>query len=277
MTEILDVSRDKETGEITQFLILGDSGQPDTKIASPENLLLYDPEDELPFEGGMNEFLSGDSALRVSEDPMVVVGQAGDEYSYILNVGGSVVETTPEQADTLLKGVYDAIADDDTSILEQLHKNIMANQVRRSLINVLAQTYEQRDRIEIVQNGWLVDGFYLVDWNAKMYAANDDREEGDYVRSGSDTVQKDTTYELVRLKHSISDADCADVVVDGDEYTLSEREMLFLSKIKWLLYRRHYHPDKPFWYFADQWADVEVETGLPEMDDEEPNLDVFDI
>jgi len=268
MTEVLDVSRDDDSDEITQFLILGDDGQPATKVASPENLLLYDPDDELPFEGGMYDFLSGDSALRLSEEPKVVVGQAGDEYSYVLNIDGNAVETTPTQADELLQGVYDAIAKDDVSKLSDLHAEIIKNQVRRNIVNILAQTFEERHRIEIVPNGWLVDDFYLVDWNAKMYAKNDDPEEGDYVRSGTDTVQKDDSYEFVRLNHSLNQSDTVTVTIDGTEYSLTEREMLFLSKIKWLLHRRHYHPDTPFWDYVDKWATVA---------EEEPNLDVFDI
>jgi hypothetical protein len=268
MTEVLDVSRDNETNEITQFLILGDDGQPDTKVASPENLLLYDPADELPFDGGMYDFVSGESALRLSDE--VTVGQSGDEYSYVLSVGGSVVETTPAQADELLQGVYDAVAEDDVSKLKSLHAKIIKNQVRRNIVNILAQTFEEKHRIEIVANGWLVDDFYLVDWNAKMYAKNDDPEEGDYVRdrNSKSGVSKDESYEFVRLRHSVSSGDTTEVTIGGKAYTLSEREMLFLSKIKWLLHRRHYHPDAPFWDFAEKWATVE---------EKEPNLDVFDI
>lgn len=265
MTEVLDVSYDDD-GEISQFLIFGDDGQPETKGGSAENLLLYDPENELPFDGGMSDFLSGNNALQLSDE--VTVAQSGDEYSYILKIGESRVETTPEQAESFLQGVYDAVADDDTSRLERLHQNILKNQVRRRIVNVLAQTYDERHRISIVENGWLVDGFYLVDWNANMYTSNDDQDEGDYVREGTDAVKKDTSYEFVRLRHSLSQSDTQTVTIDGSEYRLSEREMLFLSKVKWLLHRRHYHPDTPFWDFASKWEDVPKE---------EPDLDVFDL
>jgi hypothetical protein len=265
MTEVLDVSREQGTDEITQFLILGPTGQPETKVASPENLLLYDPEDELPFDGGMLDFLSGDSALRL--DDRISVAVAGDEYSYVLDVDGSVVETTPEQADDLLQGVYDAIADEDTTGLEKLHRDILKSQVRRQLVNILAQTFEERHRISIVSNGWLVDEFYLVDWNANLYTKDDDPDEDDYVRSrSSDTgVEKDDSYEFVRLRHSVSQEDTQSVSVNDSTYTLSEREMLFLSKVKWLLHRRHYHPDTPFWEYADKWASVEEEEANPDV------------
>lgn len=266
MSEVLDVSRN-EDGEITQFLILGDDGQPDTRVASPENLLLYDPADELPFEGGLDTVLGGDNALCISYKPTIIVDQK-DEHSYVLSVGGDVVETTPTQADKLLQGVYDAIANENITTLQKLHERIKSQQVRRRIINVLAQTFEESHRITIEPEGWVIDNFYLVDWNAKMYTTNDDPDEGDYVRSGNDTVQEDRSYEFVRFRNGIGDTGGQQVAIDGEEYTLTEREMLFLAKVKWLLYRRHFHPDKPFWEFAEKWATVE---------DEEPDLDVFDI
>jgi hypothetical protein len=271
MTDILDKSYDNDTGEITQFLVM-DGAEPVTKKATPENLLLYDPEDELPFDGGMKQFLSGDGALKLSAD--VLVAQSGNEYSYLLSVNDSVVETTPNQAEEFLQSLYDSISSDSMQPLRAFHAKVIKNQVRRNIVNVLKQTFEQSNRIEITASGWLVDNFYLVDWNAKMYTANDDRDEDDYVRSGG-TVKKDKSYEFVRLRHDIGSFDPIEISFDGSSYTLTEREMLFLSKVKWLLHRRHYHPDKPFWQFADRWADVSVEDGTP--DNSEPNLDVFDI
>lgn len=265
MTEILDVSRDRDTGEITQFLIL-ENGQPKTKVASPENLLLYDPAEELPFDGGMYDFLSGEHAIELSDD--IVVAFAGDEYSYIIEVKGSLVETTPSQAEQLLQGVYDAIVTDDLSAIKNLHHNIIKNQVRRNIVNALYRTFPERKRIEIAVNGWLIDDFYLVDWNANMYAKDDDPDSPDYVRQGGEAVKKDTSYELVRLRHHINSSDVVDVTIDGTAYTLTEREMLFLAKVQWLLHRNHYHPDKAFWSYTDKWATIESE---------EPDLDVFEI
>jgi hypothetical protein len=269
MVEVLDISRDTQTGKITQFLILADDGQPETKLASPENLLLYDPENELPFDGGMRQFLEGDSALRLREEPKIVVGQAGDEYMYSLSVNDSVVETTPKQADKLLRGVYEAIASDKTGALETLHRKILKNQVRRDIVNILAQTFEERHRITVTQEGWLVDDFYLVDWNASMYSKDDDPDEADYVRDSAarNEVTRDKSYEMVRLRYSL-DVKSVNVEIDGRTQKLSEREMLFLAKIKWLLHRHHYHPDTPFWAFADKWACVE---------EEEPNIDAMGI
>jgi len=264
---VADVSYNQD-GEMEQFLIFWDDGEPDTRRATAENILLFDPEDSLPFDGGLNQFFSGDSAVQLSDDPRVVIAQSGDEYSYILSVDGDVVETTPEQSERILEAVYDAIADDDIAALIDAHSGILKNQVRRRVVNLLKQTFDEAGRINITQNGWLIDDFFLVDWNAKMYAANDDKDSGDYVRSGSNAVQKDTTYEFVRLNKSFSQIDTVDVTIDGTVKHLSEREMLFLAKVRWLLDREHYHPDEAFWTYVNQWAT---------MPREKPNLDQFSL
>jgi hypothetical protein len=272
MTEVLDISRD-DSGEITQFLILDDNGQPKTKVGSSENLLLYDPDDELPFEGGMHEFLSGDTALQLSDD--ILVSTTSNDNCYVLSVDGQIVQTTPNQTEEFLRGVYELLVNDREHRLVGLHQSIMDEQVRRSLVGALVDTFDDSDRIDVTTDGWLVDGFYLVDWKANLYTAKDD-DESDYVRSGGSIVEEDKSYEFVRLRGGPSGDEDLSVTIDGESYTLSEREMLFLGKVKWLLNRRHYHPNESFWKYADRWAEVSVETGKPETE-ERPNMDEFDI
>jgi hypothetical protein len=254
---VADVSYNQD-GEIEQFLIFSDSGEPDTRRATPENLLLFDPEDELPFDGGLQPFFSGDEALVLSEDPETIVSQAGDEYSYIVSVDGSVVETMPKQTERLLSGVYEALVDDNCSKIHNLHHKIMETQVRRDLVNALKRTFTQHNDITIVENGWLIDGFYLIDWNAKMYADKNNPDEGAYKREGGTAVKKDKTYELVQLdRYKDTNLEPDDVIeINGQTFELTEREMMFLSKVEWLLNREHYHPDKPFWEYLRRWEDV---------------------
>jgi hypothetical protein len=268
MTEVLEVSRDDDTGEITQFLVM-DDGMPSTKNATPTNLLLYDPADKLPFGGGLKQFVDGSEALRLSGDPSVILGQTGDQKSYVLAVDEHPVETLPSQSDEVLQGLYEALAHDDLSGLTDMHERIMEQQVRRDVVCPLATTFDERERILVVENGWLVDGFFLVDWSAKMYAANDDPEEGDFVRSSGKAVKKVRTYEFVQFERDVSNAVSSEtVVIDGEEYELTEREMVFLTKVTWLLWREHYHPDEAFWDYTNKWADTPKE---------EPNLDKFEL
>lgn len=263
---VADVSYNQD-GEIEQFLLFWENGEPDTRRATPENVLLFDPEDNLPFDGGLQDFFDGDSALLISDDPRVIVAQSGNEYAYLLSVAGNTIETTPSQAEDFLEGVYTSLTGGGTGDLQRLHREVVKTQVRRDIINPLQHTFPERDRISIVSNGWLVDSFYLVDWDANMYTPKTD--DGDYKRENGEAVEKDTTYEFVRLNRSVSDEiENETVWINGDAYELTEREMLFLSKVTWLLNRRHYHPDELFWEYTDQWADMPAE---------KPNLDQFDI
>jgi len=250
---IADTSYNKKTGELEQFLVFWSNGEPELKRASAENVLLFDPEDELPFENGMYGFLNGDHALILSEDPELLIAPTSNEYAYLIRLRGTVVETTPEQSQTVLEGVLEVARSGDPSTIIDLHHSIMDSQVRQDLVNVLYQTFDQTERIDRRSNGWLVDGYYLVDWNASIYTADDDPDEEDYVRRG-DTVEKDGSHEFVELRMSRAarDLDPETVTISGDRYQLSEREMLFLAKVKWLLARRHYHPDESFWMTADR-------------------------
>lgn len=275
---VIDISRDNESDEITQFTIIDDSGQPQLVKGTAENLLLYDPEEELPFEDGLYGFLSGDDALILSDDPEIIVAPTDNEYCYILRVNENTVETTPRQAEDTLEGIRQAATRGKTNMLVQLYQDIMAEQVRRPVINALFDTFDETDRINVISRGWLVDEMYLINWEASMYLRHNDPDEGDYKRGSGGVTQTDKSYEFVQLNLR-RDIDPVQVNIGGETYRLTEREMLFLSKVKWLLNRREYHPDKPFWMFSDrQGASVDWKTGEPEDNDtDEPDKDSFNL
>lgn len=279
MADIIDISRNRETGEIEQFTIIDNGGQPQLVKATPENMLLYDPADDLPFENGMHDFLAGEQALVLSEDPEVIVAPTDNEYCFILRVRGDTVETTPNQAEQVLRGVKDAAIDGNVDSIVDVFDEIMSTQVRRPVINSLLDTFSQADRINVHPRGWLVDGFYLVNWQASMYMKHTDPDEGDYKRGGGGVRKTDTSYEFVQLDLR-RDVEPVTVQIGGEKYRLTEREMLFLAKVKWLLGRRNYHPDRPFWMFVDKRAAVDAETGEPieeADDDDSPDMDTFEL
>jgi len=277
---IIDRSYNKDTGELEQFTVIR-NGQPSLVKATAENVLLWDPEDALPFDNGMHGFLSGNEALVLSEsDPEVMIAPTGNEYCYILRVDGDTVETTPRQAEDVLRGIKDAAIEQKFQPLVHVYDDIRASQVRREVINALHTTFDERERIKQTQSGWLVDEFYLVDWSASMYAKTDDPDEADVRRSGSGVVETDTSFEFVQLRLR-RDVEPVEVSINGEVFRLTEREMLFLAKINWLLDRRHYHPDREFWKNCDAHASVDWRTGEPKTDSDEnkdePNLDSFNL
>lgn len=265
---VADVSYNRD-GEMEQFLIFWDEGEPDTRRATTKNILLFDPEDEMPFDGGLYQFFENNNGVKVSDDPEIVVAPDGNEYSYILSIDGSVVETTPTQAESFLEALYDAVVEGNTNGLERLYESILNEQVRRRIVNAIHPTFPESERIEVLANGWLVDDFFLVDWNAKMYTKNNDRSEDDYIRNGSDAVKTDKTYEFVQFTHSIKDDfDNKSILIGDEEFTLTDRESLFLAKVTWLLDREYYHPDEAFWTYTNQWANTPTT---------QPNMDQFSL
>jgi len=269
MNEIIDKSYNRESGELQQFTLIDDRGQPQLVKATPENILLWDPENELPFEGGMYNFLRDKEQIVLSEeDPVIVVFPTQNEYCYILRVNNRSVETTPSQAEAVLRGVKDALINEEPYRLISLHDEIVSNQVRRRVVNELMRTFDEFSRLTKTERGWLVDGFYLVNWEASLYTRHNNPDKGDFLRSGSGVEKTDKSFEFVQLVLN-RDITPIEVSIGDTKIRLSEREMLFLSKVKWLLDRREQHPDIPFWKFVDHYAEVDWRSGKPEESAEE--------
>lgn len=255
--EILDRNRDQESGEILSFLVM-ENGEPVPKKATAENVLLY--------EHGLKEFLSGHHAVILSEDdPEVIIAPTGNNMAYLVRVNGSTVETTPTQAQGILEGLKDAVEatnsherDNAIDRIVGVYDTIISEQVRRWLVRALKTTFEpqEQQRIEEHDRGWLIDGFYLVDWNANLYTIEDDPDEEDYEVHGGSAGKADKSYEFLRLTPR-EHPEPREVAVNGDSYRVSEREMLFLSKVRFLLDRRYYHPDQPFWGYHDKLAGLD--------------------
>jgi len=272
MSTVIDVSTNRDTGEIEQFTIINEQGQPELMKATATNMLLYDPMDELPFDGGLGSFLSGDEAILLSEEPKLIVSSTSSRNCFIIHYDGNTVETTPAMSESVLRGVKEAAVDEDVGALIDVYDEVMSTQVRRDVINALLDTFDETFRIEKTPSGWVVDEFFIVDWTASMYAKTDDPDSADVVRSGSGVVEADRSFEFVQL-YLNREIEPVTVSINGESFRLSEREMLFLGKVNWLLDRRHYHPDDEFWMNVEQYTAVDWETGEPvEQDEDEPDL-----
>ena len=277
MSTVIDVSTNRDTGEIEQFTIINEQGQPELMKATATNMLLYDPMDELPFDGGLGSFLSGDEAILLSEEPKLIVSSTSSRNCFIIHYDGNTVETTPAMSESVLRGVKEAAVDEDIGALIDVYDEVMSTQVRRDVINALLDTFDETFRIEKTPSGWVVDEFFIVDWTASMYAKTDDPDSADVVRSGSSVVEADRSFEFVQLRLN-REIEPVTVSINGESFRLSEREMLFLGKVNWLLDRRHYHPDDEFWMNVEQYTAVDWETGEPvEQDEDEPDLSKFSL
>lgn len=227
-------------GDVESYILIFDDGsRPESYKANAKNKLL--------FEEGMYEFIEGQEVRKLNDNPEVIIGSS--EETYLLSVDGSIIETMPSQASDFLEGVLQSRQENSTQKLQALHQNIISDQVRRRYINLLVSIFDE-SRIDTTTNGWLVDGFILVTWDASVYLKDDDKES--YERVGNEAVKVDKSKQFVKVEVPIPDEPDT-ITIDGTEITLTEREMMFLRRVEWLLHRRDYHPDTPFWDFAERW------------------------
>lgn len=226
-------------GELSSLLVLED-GEPTQKNAIPENVLLY--------IHGLRDFLVGNKVIELEDGVHV----ASREEGYVLVVDGNLVEIPPKENERFLNYIKDYM-DGETSVgvFKDLHADIIKDQVRRPVVNALRHTFgEKKFDIQPQGNGWLIEDMFLVDWNANVYTKEDDPEEGDYIRGGGGVVKTDKSYEFVQLRGP--NPDPKEVNIGGERVMLTEQEMVFLSKVMWLLGRHKYHPDEPFWKYVEE-------------------------
>lgn len=236
--EILDKQEDSN-GNVQSYLVFWkDSGETERRSGNAFNQLLIEEE--------LGDFIHSDEALKVSEDPEIIVQSRSNEHSFLLQLNGDIVETMPNTSADVLQGVKEAI-DGDSSALEEIYTDIRSNNVRRDVINSLIYIFDDdKYRIDIVTNGWLIDDFFLVTWDAGLYSTERGPEESTLKRQNNEIVEADSNNEFFDLDRT-EDVETDSVTLDGDEYLLTEREVLFLSKVEWLLDGPKYHPNNEHW------------------------------
>jgi hypothetical protein len=249
--EILDRQEDSN-GDVQSYLLhWKESGRTERKAATPTNKLLIDE--------GLYDFLNNSEAIKVNEDPEIIVSSRSNEHSYLLRVDGDVVETTPHMSQDVLEGIDAAIDGNERHLLD-VYQEIRANHVRQDVINALVHIFgEDRHRIQRVANGWLIDGFFVITWDAGLYSTQRGPEEDTMVRQGQEVVEADSSHEFVELDLT-NGIESEEVTLDGDKYLLTEREMLFLAKAEWVLNGPKYHPNKSYWMDLHyNYTDLDIE------------------
>lgn len=210
-----------------------------------ENVLLYVHE--------LREFLEGERGAVLSEDPHITVQNTNASSVYRITVDERPVESMPGQANDVLEALRAAIEEEDIDPILDIYEDIIDSQVRREVVQKLQEALPNidEDRIEETNRGWLIDRFYVVDWTASVYVVTDDPDEDDYEIRGGGVGKTDRDHEFVELVPD--SAPERQRVKFGDETVLvGEREMMFLSKVEWLLDRTKYHPDESFWRYNEK-------------------------
>lgn len=210
-------------------------------------------ENELLYVDGLSEFLNGNKGAKLSEQPEILVRSTRGGSVYEIRVNDRPVESMPSQADDVLRALKAVKDESNIDPILDVYEEIIDSQVRRDLMRMMMKGIPNinEDRIEVTDRGWLIDSYYVVDWTASLYVTTDDPDESDYVRSGSDVKEVEKDHEFVNLRDSYS-PERKKVKIDGDIVLVGEREMMFLSKVRWLLDRTQYHADEPFWRYTER-------------------------
>lgn len=242
---VIDINANGD--EVLSILIEDDSNgpMPHRQIdGNLENVLLYIHE--------LHEFIYGEESTVLCNDPYIAVDPTNRESTYRITVDNRPVESMPSQADDVLRGVKSALEDNDLEPLLDVYEEIIDKQVRRDVVNELLTRLPNfpRERINVTESGWLIDRYYLVDWTASVYT-KENNDEQNYRRGGGSVEAYDKSFEFVELSPTHT-PDRAKVGIDGETTIVGEREMLFLSKVEWMLDRHKYHKDKAFWLWSEK-------------------------
>lgn len=208
-----------------------------------ENVLLYIHE--------LHEFVYGEESAVLCHDPYIAVDPTDRESTYRITVDDRPVESMPSQAEDVLRGLKAALEDQDLGPLLDVYEAIIDKQVRRDVVNELLTRLPNlpRERIQVTESGWLIDRYYLVDWTASVYT-KENNDEQNYRRGSGSVESYDKSFEFLELSDTHT-PERASLELDGKKTVVGEREMLFLSKVEWLLNRHEYHQDKPFWLWQE--------------------------
>lgn len=241
---VLDVNTSGR--EVLAMLVHEESWSgPELVDGSSENVLLYIHE--------LAEFLDGELGAVLSKEPHISVQRTAAPSVYRIKVEDRPVESMPGQADDVLQALQEAIEEGDVDPILDIYEDILDSQVRRELVNTLKDVLPNinEDRIEVTDRGWLIDGYYVVDWTASVYVITDDPDEDDYEIQMGGVGKTEKDHEFVELTPGTK-PERKQVKLNGEVTIVGEREMLFLSKVEWLLNRADYHPDSPFWRFNER-------------------------
>lgn len=221
------------------------------------------PKNELLYKHGLYSLLHSESeasrTVLSESDPYVAVAPTSNDSIYSIWYGEEddfPLQNPPSKANDVLKGIRDGLSEPaDYATIKETYEWIRDNQVRRNLIDKLTPMFPSASVIPN-EEGWVVEGIFLVTWDARVFISAADLEENSYVVRGGIT-EADGKREFLSLT---PDADPEEVVerktvrVDGEEHELGEVELMFLAKVQWLLHYNEMYDDDAFWAVIERHA-----------------------
>lgn len=199
--------------------------------ASPEKRLLFDTK----IEGRSLYsvlFKDLDKSVEISENPVLHLKPGPFDNMYRIYYRDHYpVLTNPEYSSALLNAIVDIVQENDWTDFVDLFETFKEQKVNRDFVSRLCKTSNtvDFDRIEVNENGFVIDGLLLLTWDAEIHTNTERWDDGAFTPHGE---PKNKPSELREIE--VPDKEMT-VEIDGYERTIDGIEWEFIYKLKYLL------------------------------------------
>jgi hypothetical protein len=177
--------------------------------------------------------LNGQNTFELDGDEIDVTLSLRNQTAY-MTMAGTTVNVSDEFA-AVASSTLDALRGDQPEELAEIFLDTVDEQVRRGVVTEYLDRFPE-DRIEITDDGWVVDDTFVVTYEAENYLTTD---KPIYHRQGGDMVEMDSSAEAVDLDLQF-DGSKRMPTTSGSEHLLSTDEQRFLVTVETLLFPSDY-------------------------------------
>lgn len=239
--------------ELGNMFLVRINGELKRKANTSKNKLLY--------KHGLHSLLQSSGGRTVlSEDPYIAVEPTHNDDVYTIWHGREEfpVMNPPSKAEDVLRGVIDALEHSDFSTLKDVYRYVRDNQVRREVVNKLLPKFQPK--VVKQSEGWVVNGMFLLTWEAEVFLITTDLDEGSFIVRGG-ISETDETREFLKITPEES-PEPKTMELHGEKFELGELEMLFLAKAQYLINFRERLDDEAFYavlqrHIADRFKETD--------------------
>lgn len=228
---ILDVAGPEDDPQ--QYLVEYPDGSVEYEPATARNRALF--EDGLYSKvQGHSEWttsVTGDT-VHIELDADVLNNMFKLSVDHGFNADDATVNVPQDKAVEVLQAIQ---ADNTGEQLYWVYQDILDGQVRRGTVRQFLDRFDD-DRIEVTEDGWILDDTFLVDWDAENYLATDVTVHN--VGTGTATKVDESKQAVYLDLHA--DGSATETTPDGDDVLLTESEQEFLVSVEVLLYPEQY-------------------------------------
>lgn len=215
----------------------GDSEEVFDVKATPENQMLFDREQFTFNDQSLYTLLFGDEHSRavLMDDPFVGVKPGPYKDTYRLWAGDklSPVLTPPSESRDVLQAIVTCAEHYTAEPLSDIYSTIEEEQVNRNALLALLENgfFNEDERIEPKADGFVVDDYFLLTWEAEFYIYTETWKEGAFTPRG-DPKEKPGEFREITVKEIPGPCD---MELNGAIYHMGEDEWIFTRRLEWIL------------------------------------------